>query len=167
MTNTALALVYRSAHRSPVHARIVLQGRIDAGGIQRLRAALTRTGGLIANQVGIPSPRDTLAGLDGFPRPETDHVWTALVAFEDGRTPTVEELETHDDTTVDLGIDEFIRRVASAEWDADSAWFHDAGAPAPTRLSTSGDCLLPRAVALSQWPLCSGELCNEDSYHAA
>lgn len=119
--NTKINLMYRDGDNYKAYKEVVLAGAITAPQIASIKSKLDDGEYLIANQVGLPTPREELIGKYGFDE-HTDHVYTTMSDFFDG-VPTVESMLTDDAPTEDFSIDELAARFkAVGTWDVSSEW---------------------------------------------
>jgi len=138
--NTVVTLLYTDADNYKQYSKICLSGEISSSLRERLRKALARDEGIIAHQIGLPTPSEQAASYDSFPNDDIDHVWTTIAEIDhDEPFGTTREGEPLMSTL------EFVQRIETAVWDVKAEW---------ERLksefeveSSSYDCAQPSLIA--------------------
>ncbi len=132
--NTKLTLSYRDAANYKTALQVVLRGAITQEQVQCLVEKLDEGQFLIAAQVGLPTPSENFRGKDGWPNDELDHPYTQVFEAQE----LAQNLHTSDEPTIDLSVDELVKRVCAVQgWDEDAEW---------TRLN---DLSRPKSILLS------------------
>ena len=117
--NTLLTLTYRDAENYKAFVDVVLQGEFTREDIKSIKSNLHDGEHIIANQVGLPSPSDRMAGYDSFPNNAIDHVWTEF-PLESLDKPN--EHKTNLNHTINMTASAFAKAVAAQKWDVLSEW---------------------------------------------
>ncbi|APD92022.1 hypothetical protein BM525_19255 (plasmid) [Alteromonas mediterranea] len=117
MKNTSLKLMYRDEDNNKTYLDIVLAGLITDEQIKSVQSVMDDECKIIAKQVGLPTPSETLSEAYSFPT-EADHVWTTVFAFED-TTPRAADLHTLAPvTSPSMTVEEFVNNMLAIEcWD--------------------------------------------------
>tara|TARA_B100002003_G_scaffold238589_1_gene256999 strand:+ start:860 stop:1270 length:411 start_codon:yes stop_codon:yes gene_type:complete len=117
MKNTSLKLMYRDEDNNKTFLDIVLAGLITDEQIKSVQSVMDDECQIIAKQVGLPTPSETLSEAYPFPT-EADHVWTTVFAFED-TTPRAADLHTLAPvTSPSMTVEEFVNNMLAIEcWD--------------------------------------------------
>lgn len=114
--NTILRLTYADASNYKKDLDVVLKGVITQEQISTLESKLEDGSGIIAHQIGLPTPSEQFDEEFDFPTAD-DHVWTTIEQFEEGNTE-VSDFSTEAAPTIDMTVDEFMAKVAEVEsWD--------------------------------------------------
>lgn len=119
--NTKLHLLYRDGDNYKRWMEVVLAGELDAEALALIESKLDQAF-CIAHQVGLPTPSFGFRGMDGWPNEEIDHVYTTLIAFEDG-APSPDDLRTDLSPTIAMTAAELLENFKRvAEWDVGKEW---------------------------------------------
>lgn len=129
--NTKLNLLYVDAANYKTSLTVVLAGAITDEQIAAIKPKLDYGTGIIAEQVGLPTPSFNSRGNDGWPSDDVDHVFTTLLDFEDFQVsqdanedlPAASEMLTDDAPSLGVTIGSLVSNILAVEsWDVAAEW---------------------------------------------
>lgn len=113
--NTELCLMYRDADNYKFEVMVVLKGELSQEAWSKLDEIAEDGAFVIAEQLGLPTPHETIEAK-GFTFPtEADHAWTTVCELEDEVTD-VAELFTDAQPTIDMTAEELAAKIDGVTW---------------------------------------------------